>query len=161
MPEQTGVFSSEYLRKAKRVYIDFGIFSDILDPFEINQVLGCTPDQSWRKGEKYLGKTYDPESKVFSQIWREKSGGAWHLETRNKGLPDLIEPHIVYLLGILEPSQDQLFKYLAQRDDYFIRFFIHCEPVVGEAGLGIESSLIKRMASLCHEMEISCMAGLP
>ena len=156
---QTISFNEE--DNTKKAYVDFRIRSDILNPQEVSQELGVTPTRAWEKGEKYLGKARNPDTKEFYTEWHEQPWGMWHLNTEKIVSDVRVEKHILYLIGLLEPKKEQLAKYLAHKKDYSIDFLIHWEPFDDWGSYSVNSDLLARMAALCHEVEFAFRATCP
>lgn len=139
----------------KMVFVDFRICADSLNPEEVSTNLGITPSRAFAKGEKYLGKTRNPESKEISEVWRERPRGIWAIDSKKLSIEEKVEDHIKYLLEILEPLKKQLKLYLDQRDIYTISFYIWWEPQGGYGSFEVSSEIIRRMSSLCHYIEFA------
>jgi len=140
-------------QNTKKTYVDFRIRSNTLIPQEVSYNLGVKPTKAWAKGERYLSKAFDPQTKKISSIWHLRPWGMWHLDTKNT-LPDKkVEKHILYLLSIIEPKKDNLDYYLKRKDEYSISVYIHWEPVDDCGSYEINSNVLWRMSSLCHYIE--------
>lgn len=140
-------------QNTKKTYVDFRIRSNTLIPQEDSYNLGVKPTKAWAKGERYLSKAFDPQTKKISSIWHLRPWGMWHLDTKNT-LPDKkVEKHILYLLSIIEPKKDNLDYYLKRKDEYSISVYIHWEPVDDWGSYEINSNVLWRMSSLCHYIE--------
>lgn len=140
-------------QNTKKTYVDFRIRSNTLIPQEVSYNLGVKPTKAWAKGERYLSKAFDPQTKKISSIWHLRPWGMWHLDTKNT-LPDKkVEKHILYLLSIIEPKKDNLDYYLKRKDEYSISVYIHWEPVDDWGSYEINSNVLWRMSSLCHYIE--------
>ena len=138
---------------AKSVFVEFRIKSDNLDPKAISLELDLTPLRAFYLGEKYLGKSWDPDSRTIHQVWRERPTGIWamHTEEFSQKLKK-VEQHINYLLDILEPRKEIIKSYI-NRDDYLVSFVIWWEPLDGHGSFEIESKTLLRMAELCNYVE--------
>ena len=107
-------------QNTKKTYVDFRIRSNTLIPQEVSYNLGVKPTKAWAKGERYLSKAFDPQTKKISSIWHLRPWGMWHLDTKNT-LPDKkVEKHILYLLSIIEPKIDNL--------DYYLKHSLVIQP---------------------------------
>jgi hypothetical protein len=137
---------------AKLLFIDFRIRSDILIPSEITDDLGVEPTRAWAKGEKYLGKIFDPETKKVMSHWHERPWGIWGLDTKTAVQVRKVEHHVSYLLNILEPKQDKIRHYI-EVDKYLVSFYIWWETTTGHGSYEIPAIQLERLGRLCQYVE--------
>lgn len=141
----------------KELHIDFCIRSDFLNKEILSKELGITPTRVWNKGEEYLGKTRDVVTKEIVTVKRKRPWGIWGLDTKNSVSSKTVEDHARYLIDLLEPHKNQLKKYLLDKDNYSVRFFIWWEPYDGHGSYEISSETLIRMAELSHHIEFLCI----
>ena len=131
--------------------VSYGIrLRDGLAPNDVTSILNIQPTFSFSKGEKYLSKTRDPETKVVTNIWLERPWGIWRVNTKDMDIPRTIEDHILYLLNILELKKDILKVYLEKCS---ISFYIEQKTIYADA-VEISSQSLDRMSKLCHFIQI-------
>ncbi len=81
----------------KFVCVSYSIRSDILVPNIITSELAVQPTHVFAKGDRYLSKTFDPETKTTTEVWRERPWGVWRIDTKGANLSLKVEDHILYL----------------------------------------------------------------
>jgi hypothetical protein len=136
-----------------RVYLDFRIRSDQLNPKEITEHLGINPSRAWAKGEEHLSKRRDPITKEMQQVWLKYPWGMWTISTEGLAIPKQVEKHILYLIDLLEPRKDKLDRYLLQKTEYSISTYIWWEPFEGHGTYEISSETLLRISALSHYIE--------
>jgi Domain of unknown function (DUF4279) len=137
----------------KSIRVTYRIRSDIIVPETITSELGLQPSDSFIKGDKYLGKVRDPNTKVITSIGRVRPWGIWKIDSRGLDKSLKVEDHIVYLLEILEPRSNQIRKYLDNKL-YVISFHIRRETLDSYSSFEISSNLLERMSRLCNYIEV-------
>jgi len=127
--------------------VSYGIrLSDDLLPNTVTSVLDIQPTFSFSRGDKYLSKTRDPETKVITDVWLERPLSIWRIDTKNMDLPRTVEDHILYLLSILEPKKDNLVSYLEKCSG---SFYVEQRTIYPDA-IEVSSEILGRMSKLCH-----------
>ncbi len=139
----------------KFVGASYVIRSDILIPDTITSELDLQPTHAFAKGEKYLGKVYDPQTKITTDVWRERPWGVWRIDTNALDLSLKVEDHILYLLSVLEPKRNRINYYLENKEEYTVSFYIERESL-NPSSIEIMSKTLERMSMLCHYSEFSC-----
>lgn len=150
------VISFDEVDQVKDTFVTYRIRSDKVDPKNITFNLGIQPTKSYTVGDKYLGKAIDPETKNTIKVWRKQPFNLWDLSS--EGLypsKKRVEEHIVSLLNIIEPHQEQIFKLLSQKEEYIVSFYIRWEPIVSHGSYQIPGELLQRIGVLCHFVEYS------
>jgi hypothetical protein len=135
--------------------VDWGIRSDILDPLRITSELGIQPSRAWAKGERYLGKALDVETRRIVRTWYAHPWGTWALETRGLVTATSVEPHVLSLLELLEPRRDIIKHYLDNTNEFTIRCLVWWQSNIGHGGFDLSSGIIARMAALCHYFQFT------
>ena len=137
----------------------YRINSDHLNASSVTSDLEIQPTEAFNKGEKYLGKIFDTANKKPKSVWKHYPFGTWRLDSKML-LPQKkrVEDHIGYLLEILEPHAEQITKYLNQKENYEISFYIRWEPYDGHGSFTISSELLERMKMLSHFVEFSFLS---
>ncbi len=138
---------------ARKVLVDFCMQSDTLDPSAISLDLGIQPTRSFAKGEKYLGKQMDPQTKNIFTVWHERPWGIWAIDSESLVQTKRVEQHFVYLLNILEPKKEQIKRYLSQDKGFSVRFYVWWEPFPPSSSHTISSQVLARASELCHYIE--------
>jgi hypothetical protein len=145
--------SFDEIDNTKDTYITYRIRSDVIDPKEISKELCLQPDNSHYKGEKYLGNSWNPETRKVVKIWTIHDIGIWNYSTKNKIESKRVEEHILYLLDRIEPASTFLEKLLEQSEVYTISLLIHWVPLDVYGSFQVMRSTITRIAKLCHFIE--------
>jgi hypothetical protein len=146
--------SFEEKDNTKSVRVDYTVRSDFLNPETLTSEFGIQPVNSFAKGEKYLGKVRDVKTKKTVDVWRTRPWGIWRIDSRTLDPTyKKVEDHLVYLLKILEPSTDNIKKYLAQESKYSITFYIRWEPLDTYGSYEISGKSLKWAGELCHLIE--------
>ena len=141
----------------KKVFVDFRIRSDILDPEEITKDFGINPKTAYAKDDPYQSKARNPKTKQFHLQWQKRPCGIWSLSSENMVSSVRAEDHIQYLLTLLEPIGEKLHFYLSRRETYVVSFYIHWEPVGEWGSYEVDQDLLNRISSLCHYVEFVFM----
>jgi hypothetical protein len=138
----------------EEVSIEFRIRSDILDPGAITLALGIQPSRAFAKGEKYLSKSRDPKTKIFSQVWLKRPWGIWAIDSKSLTTEKRVEAHLESLLNILEPQKEQIKEYLDQAEKYTLSVYIWWKPMEdGIRSYELSSDFLARISSLSHFIE--------
>ena len=119
---------------------------DDLLPSTVTSVLGIQPTYSFSRGDKYLSKIRDPQTKSITDTWLERPSGMWRVNTQDMALPRVVEDHILYLLSILEPRKDNLVFYLEKCS---VSFYIEQKTIYPDV-IEVSSEILGRMSKLCH-----------
>lgn len=137
-----------------RITVIYRIRSDNLDPAKISTELKILPSKAYSKGEKYLGKAFDPLTKSRIEVIREHPRGAWDIISENS-ISSLksVEDHVLHLLTMLEPNMEKITFYLQDQSEYSISFYIGVETNDGIANFSLSSEIVDRMAHLSHFIE--------
>ncbi len=135
--------------------VDWGMRSEILDPMEITRDLGIQPSRAWARGERYLSKALDVETRTIVQRWYTRPWGIWSIETKGLVTATDVESHALRLLEMLEPRKDIIQRYLNRGDEYTIRCAIWWESNAGHGGFDLRSDIIARLAALCHYLQFT------
>ena len=121
-----------------RTLVSFRIFAPGLDPRQVTEVLGLTPDSSHLQGD------YPRNNPKYSAY----KHGMWSL--RSKISPD--EPlsvHLEHLLSVLEPKQEQILSLSKENDvDFYCGLF-------SQIGFELSPDLLKRIANLGASLGVS------
>jgi hypothetical protein len=135
--------------------MDWCIRSSVLDADAVTHELEIEPSRAWAKGDRYISKRLDSETGKITHVWRVRPWGIWGLNT--KGMVDSagVEPHILFLLNLLEPKDHVIGRYLQNPEEYTIRFTIRWESNIGHGGFAVSSSAVARMARLCHYLQFT------
>ena len=144
----------------KHVHISFSVRSDILDVKLFTDELGIKPSMAFSKGEKYLGKYKNINSGKIEKRWETRYTGIWRLSTKGVLECKSVEPHLLYLLDILEPKRNAIEKYLCDSKNYHIRFYIWWEPFDGHGSYRISKDSLRRMSVLSHDVEFGVVYHL-
>jgi len=139
LPDETDNIS--FLNVSYRIRL-----SDDLLPNTVTSVLDIQPTFSFSRGDKYLSKTRDPETKVITDVWLERSLSIWRIDTKNMDLPRTVEDHILYLLSILEPKRGNLVSFLEKCSG---SFYVEQRTIYPDA-IEVSSEILGRMNKLCH-----------
>lgn len=138
----------------KKFLVEYRIRSDNLNPNTITSELALSPSRAFYKGEEYIGKSRDPDSKVIYKVLRKRPTGIWVINTKDFSQKSKVEEHIHYLLDILEPQKEKIYSYV-NRDDYLVSFHIRWQPLDGHGSYEIESETLLRMAKLCRYVDFA------
>ena len=125
-------------------------------PETITSELGIQPTRVFAKGERYLSKTRDPQTKIITEVWRERPWGIWRLDTGDAYLPLRVEAHMLYLLNILEPRKNQINHYLKEKEGCSVRFYVERKSL-NPSSIEVSSKTLERMSLLCHFIELYCL----
>jgi hypothetical protein len=134
----------------REVYLVYRIQSDFLDPIDVSNELGIKPDRAFFKGQKYISKSWNPDTRKVVKVQAKHDLGIWNYSTKNKINSKRVEDHILFLVNLLEPARPFIEKLLNQPDIYSISIFIKCSPLGENGGYQVKNSIIIRIAKLCH-----------
>jgi hypothetical protein len=138
------------------VRVSFSIRSGLLEPEVISAELEMDPTWAFSKGESYIGRSLNPQTKEIIRVTRQYPWGVWGLDTRSMTNNRDVNEHLLFLLNILEPKQEKLAKYLSLLDEYSIGFNIHWQTKGDYTGsYEINSPLLSRITSLSHYVDFS------
>lgn len=127
--------------------VSYGMrLSDDLLPDAITSALDIQPTHFYTRGDKYLSKTRNPQTKIITDVWLERPWSIWQIHTKDIILSRVVENHIQYLLNILEPRKDHLLLYLEKCS---ISFYIEQKTTYPYA-IEVSSKILERMSKLCH-----------
>jgi Domain of unknown function (DUF4279) len=152
-------FSEE--KNTKSAFVDFRMRLGDLSPTEVTKRLRIQPSIAWAKNEQYLGKTREPVTGNIAPIWRARPWGMWIINTKEAVHVKKVESHVIYLLNLLEPAQEQVKHYLERCEANSISFYIHWQPIDEWGSYELPSALLGRMAQLSHyvEFQFDCNAS--
>ena len=139
----------------KNLYVVYRIRADDLIPQTVTAELGIHPTVAYQKGEKFIGKKYDPKAKKDIEVIRGHPFSVWDVNSESQQGLRRVTDHIMYLLDILEPHSEQIQRYLNQNEKYIISFYVRWEPHGEHGSYVIPGELLKRMGNLCHFVEFS------
>jgi hypothetical protein len=121
--------------------VSFGIRAEKLVPAQITAAIDVVPTKAWAKGDAFKTRTG-----IHQRPW-----GVWSLRSETKVTAERLEPHIQYILDIIEPKSSALTKYL-QDPDYLVQVYIW---YVGEVGFTLPSELLARLCAICKLVNFS------
>ena len=136
-------------------YVDWCLRSEELDVVKTSAELGIQPSRAWTKGQKYPSKAFDPKARKTIDAWRFHPWGVWGVNTKGAVDSDQVEPHVLFLLDLLEPKQHLISNYLENPGVYMVRVSIRWESPVGYGGFDVSSQVLARIAALCHTIHFS------
>lgn len=140
---------------AKTVYVDFGIRSDVLDPQTVTTMLEIQPTRAWAKNEVYSSKTLDLATQQVVAVLRKRPWGIWAIDSKAFTASKRVEAHLLYLLNLLEPRQEEINFFVNRPEEYTVSFYIRWEPKSGHGSYEISNTTLGKMAALCHYTEFS------
>lgn len=150
-------FTFDDIASVKALSVDYAIASIILIPDEITSKMGLRPNRAWARGDRYLGKEWDPERRVTREKWREKTRGLWALRSSDMVNSNVVGEHLESLLQLLEPRGDVIREYLEREKDYRVGFYIRSDVTAEAAGVTLSNKLLMRLCRLSHEVEVRCL----
>jgi hypothetical protein len=124
-------------------YAWFFIKGEVIDPDELTEILGITPNYKYRKGDHY-GLEKD----------RTQTIGFWSISSRKIIQSDNIESHMDWILIQLESVKKQLDQFVFQ-DGVETRLTIVFNLYVHEWSALVNSNLLKRISDLNLRLGIS------
>lgn len=139
----------------KNLFVVYRIRGNDLIPQTITSELNIQPTVAYQKGEKFVGKKYDPVAKRDTEETRKRPISVWNIDSKSQQGIRRVKDHIEYLLNILEPHSQQINNYLKQSEKYMISFYIRWEPYGEHGSYIIPGELLGRMERLCHFVEFS------
>jgi len=122
-----------------RLHVSFTFTGKDFIPDDITSKLGRKPSYSFKRGDIKINSNGE-------QQVRKRS--CWSLDSDNKGLPPNNPiPHFEWLLGILEPVQEELKEVLVNKN---IKARVSCFWITpdGRINMEVEPELFARLASL-------------
>ena len=142
------------------ISISFCLSSDNIDPALITIQLGVEPSKAWAKGDKYLGKKLNLETRRIEQCWREHPWGLWCLNSGTRVISNDIEAHVVSMLSVFESKKDIL-KCYVEDPECAVRFHIKWEAAEGRSGYELSSEFLVRLAALSNyiQFDYHCVAS--
>jgi len=144
--------------EVKKLYIVFRIRGDDLNTQTVTLNLNIQPTMAYQKGEKFVGKKFDPIARKAVEEIHTRYISVWDIDTESQQVLRSVEEHIEYMLNILEPHSQAIARYLEQNEKYIISFYIRWEPHGEHGSYQIPGDLLGRMAKLCHFIEFSFIA---
>jgi hypothetical protein len=117
---------------------------------EITRSIGVEACRAYERGDFFIGRQRIDGRIV--EIERQRPRGVWQVSTGAYLKSDRIVEHAESLLKLLEPKADTIAK-LTESRLLFSRISI-CH--VGGGDFTMPSELMKRLASLCDELSITC-----
>lgn len=69
---------------AKTLYVVYRIRGDDLIPQLVTSELNIQPSVAHKKGEKYVGKKYDPITKQVVDEVRERTYSVWNIDSKSQ-----------------------------------------------------------------------------
>ncbi|HRW04763.1 MAG TPA: DUF4279 domain-containing protein [Caldilineaceae bacterium] len=139
----------------QRVYVDFRIRGNALDPASVSKWLNLEPSRSWAKGDNYTGKMRNPKTNEIVTTSRKRLWGLWVSSSNNMVISKRVEDHMVYLLSKLEQKQQKLSRYLDSPEVYTVSFYVHWEPRLEYGSFELSGKIMARLGALCHHTEFA------
>ncbi len=150
--------SFDEIDAVKKLFVVFRIRGEDLDPRKVTSDFNIQPTLAVRKGEKFLGKKYDPIAKQVVEEQHTRYFSVWDVSSETQQSLKRVKEHIEYVLNILEPHSEAIKRYLEQEKKYTISFYIRWEPNGEHGSYQISGDLLGRMADLCRFVEFSFIA---
>ena len=144
--------------EVRKLYIVFRIRGDDLITQTVTSDLNIQPTVAYQKGEKFVGKKFDPIAKKVVEETHTRNISVWDVDLESQQVLRRVEEHIEFMLNILEPHSRAIARYLEQNEKYIISFYIRWEPNGEHGSYQIPGGLLSRMAKLCHFIEFSFIA---
>jgi len=123
-----------------RLYVSLTFTGKDFIPDDITVKLGIKPSYSFKRGDIKINSNGEQQVRKHS---------CWSLDSDNNGLPpnDPI-PHFEWLLGILEPVQEELKEVLVKNKN--IKAAVSCFWITptGRISMAVEPELFARLANL-------------
>lgn len=139
--ERTQSMDHDEKEVARCAGVDWCIRSDRLDALKITNELSIQPSRAWAKGDTYTSKSLDVETGRITQVSRVRPWGIWGIGTKGMVNSSEVEPHILFLLELLEPKKNVIRHYLENPEENTVRFTIRWESNVGHGGFAVSSRL--------------------
>jgi hypothetical protein len=147
--------SLDEIDAVNRLFVVFRIRGDDLNTQTVTSDLNIPPTRVYQKGEKFVGKKYDPIAKKRVKEIHIHHFSVWDVSSESQQDLKRVKEHIEYLLNILEPHSQAINRYLEQNEKYVISFYIRWEPKGEHGSYRVPGDLLGRMAKLCHFTEFS------
>jgi hypothetical protein len=141
--------------ETRNVFVEYQIRPDVMSPDTITSILGIQPTRSYAKGEEYLGKAYDPGVKKFIRELHKRPFNIWDFSSETVVNSKKVIDHLNYVLDIIEPKYERIQPFLANREEFYIRFYIRWEPIESHGSFTIPGETLIKMGKLCHFVETS------
>jgi len=136
-----------------KVNASFGIRADDLRPNEITERLGIQPSHSFARGDTYVGHL-----DRTTMGTRTRPFGVWQVRSEGVVKSDVLQDHVDYLVGVIEPKREEIDALLSDPALYVdVRLWVESHDVVNAFTLRSDSICI--LASLCREFNISVIGG--
>ena len=147
--------SLDEIDAVKTLFVMFRIRGDDLNTQTVTSDLNIQPTRVYQKGEKFVGKKYDPIAKKRVKEIHTHYFSVWDVSSESQQDLKRVREHIEYVLNILEPHSQAINRYLEQNEKYTISFYIRWEPNCESGSYQVPGDLLGRMAKLCHFTEFS------
>jgi Domain of unknown function (DUF4279) len=137
------------------VFVEYVIKSPFLFPEIVTSELEIKPSFAYARGEKYLGKAFDLNTKETIQVWRERPWGLWKIDSKEIQMSHKkVEDHFRYLLDKLEPRRVKIEEYLnSSKNEMKLVFSVYWRPADNWGSYEISSDTIQKASRLCHYIE--------
>jgi len=148
---QDFTFSEEGVTKEIEVMLIIGNNNDDMDPNDITKSLNIQPTNSWKKGEEYVGKAFDPQKRIVIEVLRRRPNSVWVINTATKIRSKKVSDHLSYLDRLLTPKLP-IIKRIIDPEDVFATLSITKTAFPYGAHYDVDSRLMLRCCELCKEI---------
>ncbi len=137
------------------VFIEFGIKTNKYSKEQITKMIGLKAERAWDKGEKYIGRWRNPETKKIEKVERTRSFGLWIFSTKGLIKKNRFEDHARCLLRRLEKNKMNIKKLLKEDKKVFVSIFVYLkiDKKQDYYGIGADSKLLKELINYTHYFE--------
>jgi len=132
-------------------HISFGMSAHTLSPDIITEMMGIAPTHAFKKGDIYSSQVGIGHGRT-EWVERKKVHGVWSYSTAAFVTSDELDDHAEYLLDKIEPAATRLHA-LLNDPKYHIGIWLW---YIGHFTCSIRSDLMRRLASLCKEIVVTC-----
>ena len=77
-------YSRDEADHTRELYVSFVVTSDDINPDEITERTGVTPNRAWRKGEKWSTERVSEETGKFVKHELKRVNGVWVISSEKK-----------------------------------------------------------------------------
>jgi hypothetical protein len=142
-------------------FVDYHISSKhAFDPLVIIEGIGYQPSKCWSKGEHFVIKTIDPETKEKIETVKTYPHSLWKLRSSDHLKSKYVKEHFQFLISQLEPRKDWISQHLLNDSNYNVGFQVWIEPAVDASGFSLPSPLLSRASQLGNHIYFSIMCPL-
>ncbi len=127
-----------------RTHASFGLKSESLDPQLITDLLGIRPVIAWRKGDVCHAASGP----------RVRDSGIWRVDTLNAVELSEIEPHVCFLLSLLEPRAKEIIA-IQERANADSAIVLWWNGSCATDGYSLSAPLLARLAVLCNRLDFT------